>query len=84
MLVNTLIWLINFIVKSVGFLIGTLVSVLPDSPFLLLQNLEFDYLDSLNWVLPLSFAASVLMYWVGAIAVYYLVSIPLRLTKVVS
>lgn len=84
MLLNVLIFLINFLIKSVGGFISVLINILPNSPFLLVENFQFDYLDSLNWVLPLSFCVNVLMYWTGSIAIYYLVSIPMRLTKVVS
>lgn len=84
MLFNLLISLLNFIIESVGLFISLLINILPTSPFLLIQNLDIEYLDSLNWVLPLSFCFTVLGYWVGAIAIYYLVQIPMRLMKVIE
>ena len=81
MLLKLFITTINFVIKSFGGLIRLLLSLLPDSPFLIIENFRIDYLDSLNWILQVSFAITVLMYWVGAIAIYYLVQIPLRWSK---
>lgn len=84
MLLNVLVTFVNFIISSISNFISFLINLLPDSPFTILNNLEFNYLDSLNWILPLSFCISVLSYWLLAIGLYYLIQIPLRFVKVVS
>ena len=43
---NILIELINFIIRSIGLLINGLVGLLPNSPFVVIENLEFEYLDT--------------------------------------
>ena len=81
---NILIELVNFIIKSIGFLINGLVGLLPESPFTVIENLEFEYLDTLNWVIPFSFMVTVLSYWIIGIGFYYLIAIPMRWAKVIQ
>lgn len=79
-----LITLVNMGIKALGLIASGLILLLPTSPFALMEGLSIPYLDTLNWVLPISFCVSVLGYWVGAIALYYVVQVVLRWVKVVS
>jgi len=74
----------NMIVKALGSIVGVLILLLPTSPFKVLDNLELPYLDTLNWVLPISFCVTVLGYWVAAIALYYVIQVVLRWVKVIE
>lgn len=82
----------DFLVSFINVLIHGLVAVgeglinlLPPSPFRILDNSAVaDYLDSLNWIIPVSSIVAILEAWVVAIAIYYVVSIALRWIKAVK
>ncbi|MEW9097379.1 MAG: hypothetical protein AB2417_20085 [Clostridiaceae bacterium] len=79
-----LVAVINLILKALSSVAGLVVLLLPTSPFKVLEGLNLPYIDTLNWVLPISFCVSVLTYWVGAIAIYYVVQVVLRWVKVIE
>ena len=81
---SALVSILNMIIKALSSVAGLVVLLLPKSPFIVLQGLNLPYIDTLNWVLPISFCVSVLGYWVGAIALYYVVQVVLRWVKVVQ
>lgn len=84
MIIKLFVSLINLIIKSLGAIASFALSLLPPSPFKVLEGIEIPYLKSLNWVMPISFFLNVLTYWVLAIAVYYVVQVVLRWVKVVE
>lgn len=84
MIVTFLIGLINLIIKGLGTVAKSAIFFLPPSPFKVLDNIEIPYLDTLNWVMPISFFINLLLYWTLAIGVYYVVQVVLRWVKVVE
>lgn len=82
-MIKALIWLINQLIKALGNVGEMMVNILPSSPFLLLESIEIPYLNYLNWVIPFEEMAVILIYWVGAIAIYYIVQVILRWVKVI-
>lgn len=84
MIINGLVTFVNFLISSIGSFIRLLVGLLPDSPFLIVESFALDYIDTLNWFMPITFMINLLAYWVLAIGIYYLIQIPLRFTKVVE
>lgn len=84
MIANFVIGLINLIIKALGGIANMALSLLPPSPFMVLDSIEIPFLNYLNWVLPIDFFIMVLGYWVGAIALYYVAQVILRWLKVVS
>lgn len=83
MLIKALVWLLNQIIKALGTIGKAMVSILPTSPFLVLQNIEIPYLKHLNWIIPVNEIISITIYWLGAIATYYLVQVILRWVKII-
>ena len=84
MLLNILIKFVNIIILAVGNLIETLISILPNSPFNIIETLEIPYLDSLNWVFPIPIFISILEIWLVAIGVYLVISVALRWVKAIE
>jgi hypothetical protein len=71
---------VSFITKILGFL--------PDSPFLLLEDLSntdfYTWIQFLNWFIPIGTFVSILEVWVAGICVYYVYQIALRWVKAIS
>lgn len=83
MLINALVWLINQIIKALGAVGKAMVNILPTSPFLVVQNIEIPYVKHLNWIIPVDEIIAITLYWLGAIAIYYVVQVILRWVKVI-
>lgn len=82
MLLDSLITLINLLLKGLAGVAKGLVSILPVSPFKDINNsVVAKYLGNLNWIIPISTMLTITVAWLSAIAVYYLVQIVLRWTK---
>ncbi len=82
---NFLIGMCNGIIKALGLVLGVIFSVLPPSPFKLLDNSPIaKYLPGLNWLLPISEMIVIGEAWLTAIAVYYIYQIVLRWIKAVE
>lgn len=65
------------------------VNLLPESPFLMIENFPLDseiavYLRWLNYFIPVSSWVPVLEAWLFAIAIYYVYAIALRALNVIS
>lgn len=84
MLLNLLIKFVNIIILAVGNLIETLISILPTSPFTIIESIEIPYLESLNWVFPIPIYITILELWLVAIGVYLVISVALRWVKVIE
>lgn len=62
-----------------------IVSVLPDSPFTLLDMTPLhDYLPYINYFIPMDYILSTLTAWGAAILIYYCYHIILRWVKAVN
>lgn len=82
-MVNALVWLINQLIKAMGKIGEMMVNILPPSPFLIVERVEIPYLNYLNWIIPFDEMVVVLMYWLSAIAIYYIVQVILRWVKII-
>lgn len=85
MLISAIFFVLNKIIEIIGFLVGILYSVLPPSPFTIMQKSEFSSLISqINYFLPVYEFVAILETWLLAIAVFYVYSIFARWLKAVQ
>lgn len=84
MILNAIIKATNLLISGIGALGTSLIDLLPDSPFNVLNEIQIPYLEALNWLIPVNFMVSVLSYWVFAIGLYYVVSVALRWVKIIQ
>lgn len=68
--------------------IGNVLSFLPDSPFLVLEELSnteyYQWLQWLNWFIPINTFVSILEAWLVGIGLYYVYQIVLRWVKAIE
>jgi len=82
---NFFILFINSIIFGLGSILNLLVSVLPNSPFILIDNSVIsDYIGKLNWLIPVSSILAILQLWLVAVAVFYVNMIVLRWVKAIE
>ena len=71
----------------IGFAVSV-VNLLPTSPFVALDELGqsefYDWLQMLNWFIPITTFVGILEGWLLAIGVYYIYQIILRWIKVIE
>ena len=64
------------------------LSILPDSPFNMLENISSnpmgEWLGWVNWFVPVNSFLVILELWVSAILVYYVIQIALRWAKAIE
>ncbi len=73
--------IVSWLTKALKYVL----SVLPDSPFTMLNNSPVAaYLGIVNWFMPISFFLTATEAWLTAIAVYYAISAILRWVKAIS
>lgn len=85
MFISAIFFVLNKIIEILGFLVGILYSVLPPSPFTIIQNSEFSSLISqINYFLPVYEFVAILETWLVAIAIFYVYSIFARWLKAVQ
>lgn len=85
-LLAALIEFVNLIVKIFGYLIGLIFLLLPPSPFqqITASPIVSEYMDRLNYILPISESLAVFQLWIAAVTIYYLYSVILRWIKAVQ
>ena len=67
-----------------GILIAVL-SLLPDSPFNLIDNTVIgQYLNYINWIIPMNQIIAILELWVVAIAIFYVYQAIMRWVKAID
>ena len=72
-------------VDAVYGVLNRIIDLLPDSPFVLIDNSPIeDYLGWLNWLIPMTQIIAILQLWVVAIAVYYVWVVILRWVKAID
>jgi len=89
MLADLVISIINLIIDSLASVANAAISILPESPFLFLTELEMEsnlvnYISYFNWVVPVTSFLTITIYWLSAIVIYYLVSVILRWVKLIQ
>ena len=74
--------------SAVTAMVGKVLSFLPDSPFLVLQNMSntdmYKWIKWVNWFIPISSFISILEAWLVGIGLYYLYQIVLRWLKAIE
>lgn len=84
-MVEFIIKLINLIIKGLGTVLSWVFSLLPSSPFQIIDNSPvLEYLGNLAWIIPFPQILSILELWVSSIALYYAVSVVLRWLKAIK
>lgn len=82
---NFFINLINSIIAGLGFVLNSLFSVLPKSPFYIIDNSPIkEYLGHFNYFFPIAEIINILQIWLVAVGSYYIYQIVLRWIKVVE
>ena len=85
-LANFLQLILNTLIKILNYFFALVETLLPASPFDNITEFVSDneYLWVLNYFIPVSSIAEVLLIWAGAMAIFFVVSIVLRWVKVVK
>jgi len=82
---NFIIDILNFLIKILGTVLNGILSVLPTSPFVAINNSSVsEYLGGLAWIIPLPQIITMLETWLACIVVYYTYSIVMRWIKVIG
>lgn len=71
----------------VSFAVGV-IELFPTSPFVILDEMSnsevFEWLQMMNWFVPVNTFVGILEPWLSCVAVYYVYQIVLRWVKVVE
>lgn len=71
----------------IGFAVGV-IELFPMSPFTVLDELSnsevYDWLQMLNWFIPVGTFVSILESWLMCVAAYYVYQVVLRWVKVIE
>lgn len=74
--------------SAVTAMVGKVLSFLPDSPFLVLQNMSnsdmYQWIKWLNWFIPINTFVSIMEAWLVGIGLYYIYQIVLRWLKAIE
>lgn len=76
----------NWLTDKLGIIVDTIMVMLPDSPFVMLQRSASvnQVIGIVNWIVPFSQMVAILQVWLTAVAVYYVYQIILRWAKAVE
>lgn len=65
-----------------------IINIFPTSPFVILDELSnteiYDWIQMLNWFIPISSFVAILEAWLSCVAVYYVYQVVLRWIKVIE
>lgn len=76
-----IISIINRVIEAVGSAISAIFILLPNSPFLWVEEIDSEVLEAINWIIPVSAMISHIQLYVVAVAIYYALRIALRWLK---
>lgn len=66
----------------------SIINIFPTSPFVVLDELSnteiYEWIQMLNWFVPVSSFVAILEAWLSCVAVYYVYQIVLRWIKVIE
>lgn len=80
-----LIGFLNLIIKALGSVLSLIFSILPPSPFGVIDNSAVqEHLAGLAWIIPFTQIIVILEAWTAAIIIYYLYQIVLRWVKAIE
>jgi len=85
MLATALFAILNKILEIIGMVANVLYSLLPSSPFTIIENTEFSSLIAkINYFLPIYEFVVIMETWLVAIAIFYLYSLFARWIKAIQ
>jgi hypothetical protein len=85
MLATALFAILNKILEIIGLVANVLYSLLPSSPFTIIENTEFSSLIAkINYFLPVYEFVAIMETWLVAIAIFYLYSLFARWIKAIQ
>lgn len=85
MFFSGIFWVLNKIIFIVGSAISFIISLLPKSPFQLVQQSQFgDFISKINFFFPIYDFLAIGQLWIIAIAGYYIYSIWARWIKAIE
>ena len=68
--------------------IGSILKLLPESPFVALEKLSqtefYEWIQMLNWFIPVNTFLAILETWLVGVGLYYLYQIVLRWVKAIQ
>ena len=76
-----IISIINRVIEAAGSAISAIFMLLPNSPFLWVEEIESEVIEAINWIIPVSAMISHIQLYVTAVAIYYVLRIALRWLK---
>lgn len=66
----------------------SIINIFPTSPFVVLDELSnteiYEWIQMLNWFLPVSSFVAILETWLSCVAVYYVYQVVLRWIRVIE
>lgn len=66
----------------------SIINIFPTSPFVVLDELSnteiYEWIQMLNWFVPVSSFVAILETWLSGVAIYYVYQIALRWIKVIE
>lgn len=72
---------INSVIKWVADAINSILNLLPNSPFSYVYGLDTQWLNVINYFLPVKEFVGVLETYVVAVLLYYVIRVPARWAK---
>ncbi len=76
--------LANKFIAMIGYVINSVILLLPDSPFQSVNNNDVSqYMGVLNWLVPIPAILTILEAWLVAVTAYYVLSVALRWIKAI-
>lgn len=76
-----MITVINNVIAWVSDALKAIILLLPDSPFIFVYNLDAEWLNIINYFLPVKEIVGCLEAYVVAVLTYYVIRVPLRWAK---
>jgi hypothetical protein len=73
--------IINSLISALGSALQALLNLLPDSPFQFVYSIDNQYLNMINYFLPIKEFVACLEAYASAVLVYYVIRVPLRWAK---
>lgn len=87
MIADLFIMVINFLIWLIGSVFGGIIAILPEDPIAagaIDLSLPIEFIEYMNWIFPFGLILTTINIWIAAIIGYFLLSIILRVFKIVD